>query len=417
MTAHTSLHLFDAYGVELEYMIVNRRTLDVMPIADELIRAVAGEYVSDVDRGDISWSNELVLHVIELKTNGPTRNLDALASRFQEEVRAVNALLEPMGACLMPTAAHPWMDPHGETRLWPHEYNAVYESYNRVFDCRGHGWSNLQSTHLNLPFCGDEEFGRLHAAIRLVLPLLPAIAASSPIIELRATGHLDTRLDCYRRNSAKIPSITGDVIPEPVYTQADYEREILQRAYRDIAPHDPDGVLQEEFLNSRGAIARFGRGSIEIRLLDIQESPCCDLAIVRSIAGVLRSLTSETPGAIAAQMHVPTKLLKGVLDDAIRNGGEASLDPTRHGVYTDALGIDGGTTLREAWRQLLARNAKGRELLESAPLRAILDRPRGTLAARILDTLGPGTTWPRDKVTGVYRQLCDALQAGDVFRP
>ncbi|HAL85576.1 MAG TPA: hypothetical protein DCM31_01010, partial [Deferribacteraceae bacterium] len=36
--------------------------------------------------------------------------------------------------------------------------------------------------------------------------------------------------------------------------------------YRDIAPYDPECILQEEWLNSRGAIARFDRKAIEIRL-------------------------------------------------------------------------------------------------------------------------------------------------------
>ena len=34
--------LFDGFGLELEYMIVNRETLDVLPIADELLKAVVG---------------------------------------------------------------------------------------------------------------------------------------------------------------------------------------------------------------------------------------------------------------------------------------------------------------------------------------------------------------------------------------
>ena len=80
-----------------------------------------------------------------------------------------------MGCTLLPGGVHPWMDPSKETRLWPHEYNEVYRSFDRIFGCAGHGWSNLQSTHLNLPFADDDEFGRLHAAIRAILPLLPAL--------------------------------------------------------------------------------------------------------------------------------------------------------------------------------------------------------------------------------------------------
>ena len=37
----------------------------------------------------------------------------------------------------------------------------------------------------------------------------------------------------------------------------DYEEHIFGKIYRAIAPHDPEGLLQHEWLNSRGAIARF----------------------------------------------------------------------------------------------------------------------------------------------------------------
>ena len=244
-STRSRLRLFAGIGVEMEYMIVDARTLSVRPISDELIRSVAREYVSDIDRGPISWSNELVLHVIELKTNGPADSLTGLSSLFQDNVSEINRILEPFSACLMPTAMHPWMDPHTETRLWPHEYSPVYEAYNKIFGCQGHGWANLQSTHLNLPFSSDEEFARLHAAIRLVLPILPALAASSPIMDGQQAPWLDQRLAVYRTNSAKIPSLTGLVIPEAVFSQAAYEAEIFEPMYRDIAPFDSDGVLQD----------------------------------------------------------------------------------------------------------------------------------------------------------------------------
>ncbi|MFH0793725.1 MAG: glutamate--cysteine ligase, partial [bacterium] len=56
-------------------MIVNRETLDVLPVTDEVLRAVSGRYESEVEQGALAWSNELVLHVIELKTNGPAKSL------------------------------------------------------------------------------------------------------------------------------------------------------------------------------------------------------------------------------------------------------------------------------------------------------------------------------------------------------
>ena len=142
------LHLFQAFGVELEYMIVDRDSLNVLPIADELLKAELGEYRSDFENGIVTWSNELVLHVIEMKSTRPESNFNTLASAFSDNIARANKVLEKWNAMLLSTAAHPWMNPQAETKLWPHDSNEVYDRYNTIFDCKGHGWSNLQSTHL-----------------------------------------------------------------------------------------------------------------------------------------------------------------------------------------------------------------------------------------------------------------------------
>ncbi|MEQ9302593.1 MAG: glutamate--cysteine ligase, partial [Marinoscillum sp.] len=72
------LHLFEAYGVELEYMIVDKDSLDVKPIAEVLLRDESGEIQGEFDKGMTAWSNELVSHVVEMKSNGPTQDLKAL---------------------------------------------------------------------------------------------------------------------------------------------------------------------------------------------------------------------------------------------------------------------------------------------------------------------------------------------------
>src|SRR3954464_3877771 len=101
-----SFHLFQAYGVELEYMVVDRATLAVRPIVDRLLERAAGlpgasieeggdEHPGEVAVGDLSWSNELALHVVELKGAQPAPRLEGLASRFALHVKAINELLEP----------------------------------------------------------------------------------------------------------------------------------------------------------------------------------------------------------------------------------------------------------------------------------------------------------------------------------
>ncbi|HRK34868.1 MAG TPA: glutamate-cysteine ligase family protein, partial [Candidatus Hydrogenedentes bacterium] len=323
MSNPRNFHLFERFGIELEYMIVDAETLDVMPVTDEVLKSVTGEYVNEFERGPVTWSNELVLHVIELKSTQPLQSLDGAHVAYQENVRALNALLAGRGACLMPTAMHPWMDPFTNTRLWPHGNNEIYDAFNAIFDCRGHGWSNLQSVHLNLPFANDEEFARLHAAIRILMPIMPALAASSPIMELKTTGILDNRMDVYRTNSSRIPLVTGLVIPEPVFSAEDYQRSILQRLYHEIAPHDPEGILQEEWLNARGAIARFERNTIEVRVLDVQECPAADLAIVSAITAALRALSSGHWISLAEQQKWATESLHEILLDVVHFGEKA----------------------------------------------------------------------------------------------
>jgi len=402
--------LFSCYGVELEYMLVDAQSLDVRPIADELLTAVAGEITSAVQRGPVSWSNELTMHIIEIKCTDPVTELSSLTNLFQENVTEANRLLAERGAMLLPSGMHPWMDPFRETRLWPHDYNAVYEAFNRIFNCQGHGWSNLQSTHLNLPFSGDDEFGRLHAAIRLVLPLLPALAASSPVMDGRVTGVLDNRLEVYRTNSRKIPQVAGAVIPEPAYTASEYQQQILQPLYREIGPVDPDGVLQEEWLNARGAVARFSRDSIEIRELDIQECPAADLGICQLIVALLQALVEETWSNTRTQRGWDTQTLHGLLLRVIRHGDQTEITDAN---FLGQFGLVAPQTASSLWKSLAERLA-GRMSLSAESARALeVIHRAGPLARRLTEATGPHPD--RARLTDVYRHLAECLARGDSF--
>lgn len=404
------LHLFQAFGIELEYMIVDRDRLHVRPLADELLKAKLGVYGSDFENGMVTWSNELVTHVIELKSTKPESDLPALAKEFVDNVQQINGLLKEWNAMLLPTAAHPWMDPATESRLWPHDNNEVYEAYNRIFDCRGHGWSNLQSTHLNLPFYDDEEFARLHAAIRTVLPLLPALCASSPILGGQPTGMLDTRLSYYKTNQQAIPSITGKVIPEAVFSKRQYFNTVYERIKADIAPFNSEDILDPVWVNSRGAIPRFDRGSIEIRIMDVQECPSADLAIQALVIETIRALTQEKFATIQDQMQLRTETLAALLDDVARGGSEARIINPE---YLAVFGLPAGSTAGQAWRQIYTRldpRSPGLSPWDST-ISAVLDH--GPLAKRILKALA-GNSNP-DELAKVYRSLADCLANDSLF--
>jgi len=408
------LGLFEAVGVELEYAIVDRETLAVRPIADRLLAAAAGgdRPDSEVERGALAWSNELALHQLELKTNGPAPRLEGLAQAFAAGVAEANALLAPMGARLLPTGMHPWMDPAAELALWPHEHAAVYAAFDRVFGCREHGWANVQAMQLNLPFCGDLEFGRLHAAIRLALPILPALAASSPFVEGLATGRLDNRLEFYRRHARRIPSLAADLIPEPIFERAGYEEHVLGRIRADLAPHDPEGVLRSEWMNARGAIARFDRGAIEIRLLDAQECPLAELAVAAAVVGLLRALVAGPLAREEAQRGFPHEPLAAALRETAAGGDRAWI---RDAGYLELLGWKGRVPCRagELWRDLAERTRGERDARDAAAaLDVILDE--GCLARRILDRAGAEPD--RARIREVYAELCACLAEGRLLR-
>jgi glutamate---cysteine ligase / carboxylate-amine ligase len=414
MQKAAGLPAFSAYGIELEYMIVDRQDLSVLAIADQMLRDENDRQVNDVERGQMGWSNELVRHVLEVKNRQPVASLEKLPSAFQNEVRYLNHLLGYYGAMLMPTAMHPWMNPASDTYLWPHDNAELYASYARIFQCKTHGWANLQSMHVNLPFANDEEFARLHAAVRLLLPILPALAASSPIAEARTTGFADFRMESYRSNADEFPSIAGLVIPENVSSRAEYESAILQPMYRDIAPFDPQGILQHEWLNSRGAIPRFDRNAIEIRVLDLQECPQADLAIAAATVANARLLFDAGKSELAAQQAIPTERLAEIFLHCIRYADQAIVDD---GQYLSLLGIPPGRyTAAELWRQLMIRTQQSNYRLDAVPMESLqFILTHGPLARRILRTVEDN--YSRTNLKWVYTQLCQCLQQGQMFLP
>ena len=114
MTSRVTIPAFAGYGLELEYMIVDRDSLAVRPLADALLPMLRARRRP---ASPLDWSNELVRHVIETKNVAPTPALATLPALFADDLQQANALLAPMNARLMPTAMHPWMDPSTETVL------------------------------------------------------------------------------------------------------------------------------------------------------------------------------------------------------------------------------------------------------------------------------------------------------------
>ncbi len=374
------------FGVELEYMIVSTETLRVLPIADRIL-PVSEDGETDIPHGLLSWSNELVRHVVEFKNPTPVADIIPLLSELANCVREANQMLAQYGACLLPTGTHPDFRPLQETVLWPHGNHEIYQRFHKMFDCRGHGWSNLQSAHLNVSFGNEQEFVRLHAVIRLLLPLFPALAASTPIMEGQTDPWKCTRIRTYRDNCARIPVITADVVPEDIRSFQDYEERIYAPIRQAIAPWNEDQLLDPIWVNARGAIARIDRGSIEIRVLDLQECPAQDIALLGTIIDLLHSvyfsdLTTES------LLQAPQKELEALLVSCAKIGTDAvaphSLSPWL------PLNNQQPTPVIQVAQSLLASNAHART--ESHGF-LHLCATQGNLAERILSHWQTNPNW------------------------
>lgn len=404
------LHLFEGYGVELEYMIVDRQTLNIRSVANEVLAAIGGPWTREVDCGTLAWSNELVLHVIELKTNGPAKSLDSLHIPFEQDIRRINDILAPLQACLLPSAMHPWIRPDDEAALWQDEDAEIYTALDRIFSCQGHGWKNLQSVHLNLPFYDEAEFVCLHSAIRLILPLIPAIAAASPYMDSGCgSGVLDNRLIVYQNHCHRFPQAMGLVIPEPVKSIEQYHTDILEPIYKALKPYDPEGILAYEWINARGAITRFDRQTIEIRLIDVQECPVADIAIVRLITDAVRWLIEHHDSDLYLDNQIPSERLKAILQLTIQDAQDAWIQDTE---YLRLMGIDkSSAAAHEIWSNLFNQVEGFTDSHEQAIINIL---KHGTLAWRMKKFVQSNK---QNGLLPLYQSLSDCLAQGKMLLP
>ncbi|QCK16683.1 glutamate-cysteine ligase family protein [Mangrovivirga cuniculi] len=369
--------------------------------------------VGEKNNGIISWSNELVMHVLELKSTRPEEDLALLKEEFNNNISEINERLIDFNAMLMPTAAHPFMNSIKEKKLWPYDSGVVYKRYDEVFNCSGNGWSNVQSTHLNLPFYDDYEFACLHGAIRIILPLLPALAASSPFFDGLFSGVMDGRLIYYMNNQKRISCITGKVIPERVYSEASYKRKIFDKISEKIAPFNEDQILDPVWVNSRGAIARFDRGSIEIRVLDIQECPSADLAILSFIIGMIKLISEERYSGLKKIQQKNTMDLNRIFKQTISFGRAAVINDYEYLGFFGLRGIEDSTVndlINHIYLEL-QEDYPGLILPWKNQIDVLVNQ--GSLSERILKNVGTNPT--KSELMSLYKTLSMCLREDKIF--
>ncbi len=285
----------EVIGPEHELSIVDDE-LRALPIVDKIIKAYCGKIMNFVELPNFTFGKEMQLHVMEIKANQPFRSPEADEETMQN---AVDTLSDFVGknyhAHLLGTGMHPLLK-LGDTGIWPHRHRKIYEEYGKIFNLKQHGWLNIQSFHLNLPYQKETTGILLHNYLANICPYLPAISASSPIYEGAFGENIDNRLAFYKVNQCEVASVSGDVVPEFVSSFKEYHENVIGRYSKELAKAGAGkAILFKEWVNSRGVIFRFDRSALEVRVMDEQECIKSDVALSCFVRAVLRGLLSRQP--------------------------------------------------------------------------------------------------------------------------
>ena len=293
--------------------------MKALPIVDKVIKDFYGRIVNVVEQPYFAFGKEIQLHVMEIRSNVPFKSPEEFNETMQNAVLTLLDFLESRhGAHLLGTGMHPLLRLE-ETGVWPHRHRQIYEAYSKVFNLKRHGWLNIQSFQLNVPYFKEEGI-LLHNLLANMCAYLPAIAASSPAYEGKLRENVDNRLHFYALNQREVPSVTGDVVPEYISSFQQYEKEIIGKYSLDLAKAGAkESLLYKDWVNSRGIIFRFERRAVEIRVMDEQECIKSDVALSCFIRASLRGLMHEKPKLL------PHEILVKDFNSIVENGLSAKV--------------------------------------------------------------------------------------------
>ena len=305
--------------------------LEPLPIVDKVLKGFHGRIVNSVKLPKFTFGKELQLHVMEIRPNTPFESPIEFEETMQDAVLTVQDFLHrKYQANLLGTGMHPLLRLE-ETNIWPHRHRQIYQAYSKIFNLKRHGWLNIQSFQLNLPYSSERKGVLLHNILTYICAYLPAFAASSPIYEGRLGENVDNRLHFYMKNQKEIPSITGDIIPEYVSSLGQYRKEIINKYSQELTAAGANNlILNKEWVNSRGIIFRFDRRALEIRVMDEQECVKSDVAL----SCFIRALTR---GLIGQEFHLPThQVLVEDFGETVRNGLDGTVQYPRVQIAREA---------------------------------------------------------------------------------
>ena len=306
----------EVLGPEHEFSLVNNE-MRPLPIVEKVIDDYYGKISELIFLSKYAFRKEFPLHMVEVKARNPFKSPELLEESFQKAITSFLAFIDKRyQAHLLGTGMHPLLRLE-ETDTRPQEI--IAQELGKVFPLKRHGWLNIQSFQLNLPYASEKDAVSLNNTLALLCTYLPAISASSPICEGQLTPYDDFRLYNYKIKSYEIPSIAGDVIPEYISSFEQFREIVSDRYSRELSSA---GISIKDFpayVNQRAAVFKFARNAMEVRAMDEQECIKSDVALSCFIRSIIRGLMSSD------SEHLPYQLLVNDYNAIIKNGLDAEV--------------------------------------------------------------------------------------------
>jgi glutamate---cysteine ligase / carboxylate-amine ligase len=293
-------------GVEEEFSILDRQTLDLLPRFERLRDAAAGDaLLHDHITG------ELISSEIEIISGAGDDLHDALA-RQRDRRRRLFALAAEQGVALGATGTHPWADYREQPIIDTEHYRRVEDGLKYV------AWrNNTFSLHVHLGVRDIDRAVRVCDRLRPVLPLLLAISANSPYLDGRDSGLHSARTQSFTKSFPRcgVPDAFGGWQAYREYIEfLKRTRSIVEftQVWWSVRPH-------------------FSFGTVEMRICDVQatagESDALASLIAACIAQAARDVDERVPFA-----DPPPRLIEENMWRAIRFGLDGRLIDLERGV-------------------------------------------------------------------------------------
>jgi glutamate---cysteine ligase / carboxylate-amine ligase len=261
-------------GIEEEFSILDRDSLDLVPRYEEL-RAAA-----DADPGlREAVAGELISSEIEIISGAGSDFSDALA-RQRERRGRMFALAAEHGVALGATGTHPWADYRCQKIIDTEHYRRVEEGLKYV------AWrNNTFSLHIHAGVNGIDRAVQVCDRLRPVLPQLLAISANSPFLDGRDSGLHTARTQSFTKSFPRcgVPDHFGgwgayrEYIEFLLRTRSIVE---FTQVWWSVRPH-------------------FAFGTVEVRICDAQasagESEALAALMLACIGQALRDIDEGVP--------------------------------------------------------------------------------------------------------------------------